>query len=296
MKLPPYSYFPMIKGEKISLRQIKEPDFSAGFSIRNIGTLLSEKDLMQELHRHNFFFVLFLETGKGEHSIDFTNYPVDDYSVFFMRPGQVHQLTLRQGSKGYLMQFNREFYTPKEEPVNFVLRKVSHKNHCPLSVEKFRKLLTQLSFIFEEYSKKQYHYKEVIKASLEILFVELVRQSKNPKEITNDGSKYSQNQLEELLELLQKHIVTYKQVTKYAEMMHLTTFQLNKITKETVGKSCSQLINEQIVLEAKRNLLATTNQVNQIAFDLGFEDPSYFIRFFKKHTNHSPEAFRKNFK
>src|SRR5690349_18989798 len=101
--------------KEISIRQIKEPDFSEGFSIRNIGTLLSEKDLVQELHRHNFFFVLFLEKGKGEHSIDFTNYPVDDYSVFFMRPGQVHQLTLKQGSKGYLIQFNREFYTPKEE-------------------------------------------------------------------------------------------------------------------------------------------------------------------------------------
>lgn len=282
--------------KEISIRQIKEPDFSEGFSIRNIGILLSEKDLVQELHRHNFFFVLFLENGKGEHYIDFTNYPVDDYSVFFMRPGQVHQLTLKQGCKGYLIQFNRDFYIPKEEPVNFVLRKVSHKNHCPLSVEKFRKLLSQLSFIFEEYNQKQDHYKEVIKASLEILFIELVRQSSSPNEIKNNGNKYSQNQLEEFLELLQKHIVTHKQVKQYAEMMHLTAFQLNKITKETVGKSCSQLINEQIVLEAKRNLLATTNQVNQIAFDLGFEDPSYFIRFFKKHTHHSPEAFRKNSK
>ncbi len=282
--------------KEISVRQIKEPDFSDGFSIRDIGALLSEKDMVQELHRHNFFFVLFLEKGNGEHSIDFINYPVNDYSVFFMRPGQVHQLTLKQGSNGYLMQFNREFYTPKEEPVNFVLRKVSYKNYCPLSGEKFSKLLSKLSFIFEEYTQKQDRYKEVITASLEILFIELVRQSKNPKEIKNDGTKYSQNQLEELLERLQKHIVTHKQVIKYAEMMHLTTFQLNKITKETTGKTCSQLINEQIVLEAKRNLLATTNQINQIAFDLGFEDPSYFIRFFKKHANFSPEAFRKNFK
>ena len=281
---------------KINVRQIKEPDFSEGFSIRNIGTLLSEQDMVQELHRHNFFLVLFLEKGKGEHSIDFTNYPVDDYSVFFMRPGQVHQLTLKHGSTGYLIQFNREFYTPRNEPVNFVLRKVSNKNYCPVSVEKFRKFSSQLSLIFEEYTQKQERYKEAIKASLEILFIELARQSKNPKEIANDGNRYSQEQLEELLELLQKHIVTHKQVTQYAEMMHLTTFQLNKITKGTVGKTCSQLINEQIILEAKRHLLATTNQVNQIAFDLGFEDPSYFIRFFKKYTNFSPEVFRKNLK
>ncbi|TEB40447.1 AraC family transcriptional regulator, partial [Flavobacterium circumlabens] len=97
------------------------------------------------------------------HSIDFTNYPVDDYSVFFMRPGQVHQLTLQQGSEGYLIQFNREFYAPKEETVNFVLRKVSNKNYCSLSVENFRKFSSQLSFIFEEYTQKKDRYKEAIK-------------------------------------------------------------------------------------------------------------------------------------
>ncbi|HRW99910.1 MAG TPA: AraC family transcriptional regulator [Cyclobacteriaceae bacterium] len=51
-----------------------------------------------------------------------------------------------------------------------------------------------------------------------------------------------------------------------------------------------------MLLEAKRYLLATSNQVNQIAFQLGYEDVSYFIRFFKKLTGNTPEAFRKNFR
>ena len=53
-----------------------------------------------------------------------------------------------------------------------------------------------------------------------------------------------------------------------------------------------QLLNQQLVLEAKRNLLATTSQIKEIAFQLGYEDPSYFSRFFKKHTGHTPEDFR----
>ncbi|MEO6481050.1 MAG: helix-turn-helix domain-containing protein [Ferruginibacter sp.] len=281
---------------QIPVKQIKEPDFFDSFNIRNIGELLFEKDLVQELHRHNFFFALFLKKGKGEHSIDFINYSVADHSVFFMRPGQIHQLNLKQGSTGYLIQFNKEFYKPKEEPLNFVLRKVSHKNHCPLNAKKFNKLLSLLDFIFEEYTKKQHCYKDVIKANLEILFIELVRQSENPKEISANNNQYSQERFEEFLGLLQQNIVTQKQVAQYGEMMHLTIFQLNKITKDAVGKNCSQLINEQIILEAKRNLMATTNLVNQVAFDLGFEDASYFIRLFKKHTGLSPEAFRKHFK
>ncbi len=75
-------------------------------------------------------------------------------------------------------------------------------------------------------------------------------------------------------------------------MMNLSAYQLNEITKVAVGKTPSELINEQIILEAKRYLLATPNQVKDIADHLGYEDVSYFIRFFKKHTGHSPEAFR----
>ncbi|WP_020529035.1 AraC family transcriptional regulator [Flexithrix dorotheae] len=282
--------------EKIPVRQIKEPNPSKSFNIIKLEDLLFENDMVQELHRHNFFFALFIEIGSGEHVIDFTPYSVSDHSVFFMRPGQVHQLTLKKGSKGFLIQFNRDFYSPKETPTNLLLRKVSYKNHCPLNSEKFKKLLSLLSYIYEEYTQKQDRYKEVIKANLEILFIEIVRQSQSPKTITNNENQYSQQRIEELFELLQNHILTHKQVAEYAEMMHLSSFQINKITKETVGKTCSQIINEQVLLEAKRNLLGTSNQVNNIAYNLGYEDTSYFIRFFKKHTGVSPETFRKNFK
>ena len=98
------------------------------------------------------------------------------------------------------------------------------------------------------------------------------------------------------MELLRTNVTTHKQVSQYTDLLNLSTYQLNAITKATVDKPASELINEQIVLEAKRYLLATTDQVKDIADHLGYEDISYFIRFFKKHTGHSPEAFRKNFK
>jgi AraC family transcriptional regulator, transcriptional activator of pobA len=79
-------------------------------------------------------------------------------------------------------------------------------------------------------------------------------------------------------------------------MMNLSVYQLNAITKATLSKTCSDLITQQIILEAKRCLLATSHQVNQTAYRLGYEDVSYFIRFFKKQTGYSPEAFRHIYK
>lgn len=282
--------------KNIPVKQIKEPGFSDSFSIRDIGDMLSGNDLVQELHRHNFFLILVLEKGKGQHTIDFNPYSVNDYSVFFMRPGQVHELTLKNGCTGYIMQFSADFYSPHDQSTHQTFLKVSNKNYCSVKTGRFKRLFSIVTAIFQEYKEKQDKYKEVIKANLDIFFIELARQSKNPSTVSKNESPYAQERLEEFLHLVQTNITNTKQVAEYAEMMHLSTFQLNKITKEAIGKNCSQVINEQIILEAKRNLLATTSQVNQIAYDLGFEDPSYFIRFFKKQTHLSPEAFRKNFK
>ncbi|TRX59457.1 helix-turn-helix domain-containing protein [Fulvivirga sp. M361] len=264
--------------------------FFKSFSIRDVQGLLAEKDMIQELHRHDFFYVLALKKGTGDHEIDFTSYKVCDHSVFFMRPGQVHQLTLKAGSTGYLMQFKTDFYYSYDTLSNQLLRKASNLNLYQSEVNRFEKLLSILTYIFQEYTDKQEGYKEVIKANLGIFLVELIRQnSDNP---SNSVNSYEQERLEEFSELLETHISSHKQVSQYAGMLNLSSYQLNAITKATRGKTCSELINEYIILESKRYLLATTNQVNQIAYHLGYEDVSYFIRFFKKHTGYSPEAFR----
>lgn len=273
----------------------KEPSLSGSFSIRDVENLLARKDMVQELHRHDFFYILALKKGSGNHEIDFTPYKVVDHSVFFMRPGQVHQITLKAGSTGYLMEFNNDFYYPHDKVSNQLLRKASNKNLCQLDSDRVKKLLVTLNSIFQEFTDKQEGYQEVIKANLGILFIELVRHRQNVETPSSNTTLYPQERVEQLLELIEKHIASHKQVSHYAEMLNLSSYQLNAITKATIGKTCSELINDYIILESKRYLLATSNQVNQIAYHLGYEDVSYFIRFFKKHTGHSPEAFRHNF-
>lgn len=272
----------------------KEPAFSGSFSIRDVRELLAGKDMIQELHRHDFFYILALKKGAGNHEIDFTACEVCDNSVFFMRPGQVHQLSLKAVSTGYLVAFKTDFYYSHDKVSSQLLRKASNMNSYYPDANSFKKLLSILTHIFQEYTDKQENYQDVIKANLGILFIELVRQ--HSKSLSNNIVPYTQERLEEFLGLLDTHISNHKQVSQYADMLNLTPYQLNAITKATLGKTCSELINEHIILESKRYLLATSNQVNQIADRLGYEDVSYFIRFFKKQTDYTPEAFRDNFR
>lgn len=284
--------------ETIPIRNInetrKEPDLSGNFSIRDISDVLAGKDMLQELHRHDFFYVLILKKGIGHHEIDFTTYTVCDHSVFFMRPGQVHQLRLKAESKGYLIQFGNEFRFSNGKVSGQLLRKAGSLNYYQFNPDKFQKLQSILNDIFQEYISKEQQYQEAIKANMDIFFIELVRQQTIG--ISEHHSLYSQEIMEKFSALLERHAFEHKQVAQYAALLNLSMYQLNSIAKSMLGKTCSELITAYMILEAKRNLLATANQINQIAFHLGYEDVSYFIRFFKKHTGYSPEQFRQNLK
>jgi len=282
--------------ENIPVRNINtsEGELSKNFNIRDVRDLLAGKDMIQELHRHNFFYVLALKKGKGTHEIDFNPYEVADNVIFFMRPGQVHQLTMKAGSTGYMMAFKNDFYSPPDKAGHQLLRKASSMNYYQSDNDGFKRLNTPLANIFQEFSNRQEQYQEVIRANLHIFLIELIRQYNQAS--AGNTNMYTQERLEEFLALLETHIAGIKQASAYADMMHLSLYQLNTITKATMGKTCSEMINEQIILEAKRYLLATSGQVSQIADQLGYEDVSYFIRFFKKHTGYSPEVFRQQFR
>jgi AraC-like DNA-binding protein len=274
----------------------KEPNLSGSFVIRDIQEMLDGKEMVQELHRHDFFYILVLKKGTGSHEIDFNPYAIENHSLFVMRPGQVHQLTLSVGSTGFLLQFKTDFLYSHTSVSQQHLRKACLQNFYALEPEGFHKIEVLLTEILKEYTTKIKGYQEVLKAHLSIFLIELLRQRQNKTNSATAASPYAQEKLEEFLELVASNNAKYKQVSHYTDLLHLSSYQLNAITKTLLNKTPSEIINEAILLESKRQLLATSNQVSQIAYHLGYEDASYFTRFFKKHTGATPEAFRQNSK
>lgn len=282
--------------DSIPIRHIhtaqQHQESSYRFSIRHVQDLLAGEEMRQPLHRHDFFYILVLKKGSGQHHIDFQSYTVEGYSLFLVRPGQVHELTLHAESSGYLIQFSEGFYTAHDQQTRRLLRKAGSINHYTFDARRFQKITGILQAISDEYTLQEERYQEAIKTNLSLLFIELLRDQQHT--VSTSEPRYFQERLETFLELVETHFAEYKQVSQYAAMMHLTTYQLNAITKQTLDKTCSEVINDYIILEARRQLRATTEQINNIAFRLGYEDVSYFIRFFKKHTGYTPDAFRQN--
>jgi AraC-like DNA-binding protein len=95
-------------------------------------------------------------------------------------------------------------------------------------------------------------------------------------------------------DLLISHLEQEQNIDFYAKSLKITPNHLNKSVKSVTGKTAIGMLNEMRLTEAKLRLNHTDCSVCEIAYQLGFEDQSYFSRFFKKATGDSPIKFRKN--
>jgi AraC-like DNA-binding protein len=78
-------------------------------------------------------------------------------------------------------------------------------------------------------------------------------------------------------------------------MMSVSEKKLNKATNQVLGKSPKEIIDERVVLEAKRLLVHTSKSIKEVGFELGFDEPTNFIKYFKKHVGRTPIEFKGSF-
>lgn len=93
-------------------------------------------------------------------------------------------------------------------------------------------------------------------------------------------------------ELLETNFRHHRDVQFYAAAMHTHPNNLNHMVKKATGLTAKQTINNRLVIEAKYLLSSTTLTIKEIAYELGFEDPNYFISFFKKEQLATPSQYR----
>jgi len=196
---------------------------------------------------------------------------------------------------GYTFFFKKEFYDVTDSHLSLsTLPFLNNSNNDePLVVfDELTGQLVSLLFekIMEEYAAKQPHYESLINALLKQLFIYSLRvYQPNFKDETAVLNVAKIRQFEALIEI---HFRAYKSVKEYADLMNITPNYLNAVCNKTVGRKAGELIRDRILLEAKRLLLYSTMSVCEMAYHLGYEDCSYFIRVFKKEVNQTPEQFR----
>jgi AraC family transcriptional regulator, transcriptional activator of pobA len=250
-------------------------------------------------HRHHYYEIIWLKNGSGIHHIDTTSYPYSGSVLFLLSPGQIHQLQQSEKAEGYVVRFLPAIFGDVKNVTDFILNTQLFENvqASPLlkvpapQFSVIDDLFLKISIEFNGYQKDK---EPMLGAYLKILMMQIAR-LKHQQEIIQQHEMDAGFALFRNYKIaIEKYYTSTHLVQGYADLLHMQPRMLNTVARKYSGKSAGELITERILLEAKRYLYHNLESVKEIAFALGFEDPAYFTRLFKKHTGLSPVEYRLN--
>ncbi|MDD7915348.1 AraC family transcriptional regulator [Polaribacter ponticola] len=272
---------------------------SASFGISKMEDVYTKRNgKIDEPHRHNFYTVLIVKQAKGQHKIDFNSYPLESNQIFFVAPGQVHQVIEEKKSYGFAMTFSNQFLVENSIPLSFIESLNLFQNYGqspPLkpnaaqlhSIENFATNIFNL--FYSDATMKNLS----IGAFLKLLLIECNNICAiNP--IESDVDTSGDNLLRSFKTAVDINYKKEHSTTFYANELFISPDHLNRTFKSKTGKTAKEYIQARIITEAKRLLYFTNLSNKEIGFELGFNEPANFSAFFKKHTQLSPSNFKKS--
>ncbi len=249
-------------------------------------------------HRHDDFYeILFLTQGEGIHTIDFQQYAIRPNTIFFLSPGQIHELALSEDVQGYIILFTSSFYHFNKTDPHKLFELPFFYNLSqetpPIYLDNTECIQTLTNLFREAISEnKQYlsDKDEAIRALLDLILIQCKRiyPLSQQDEKTNKG-KIIVKRFKQLIEEKCKENLSVKD---YANLLAISPNYLSETVKSVTGRTSTDLINDRMILEIKRLLKHTDMGISEIAYSLNFADQSYFSKYFKKLTGLSPLEFR----
>lgn len=273
---------------------IDKNDAKLNFHISRMEDIYEKRQgATDEPHRHDFYTVLVVKQAKGIHIIDFQNYELEKNQIYFVSPGQVHQVIEDEKSFGYAMTFSTDFLVENSIPLSFIsdlnlFRNYSHTPPLEPEQEAFDKMLHFTQEIFQLYQSEQSNKFLSIGAYVKLLLI----QCSNSCTIDTVASENS-NSIRLFKSAVDEHYRKEHSTTFYASLLHISPDHLNRTIKDKLGKTAKEYIQARITTEAKRLLYFTDLTNKEIGYALGFNEPANFSAFFKKCTNVSPSNFKK---
>lgn len=271
-----------------------------GDSIRHFWTselagLLERFPVFEFPHNQDFYSLIIVDSADGEIVIDNHKIRLDKAKAVIVKPRCISSIDINRQAKGKIICFTEDFFSLRYNNnvlYQFFFLHREAKPYIRITHEQKVKWDTLLRLISDEYFLNKSGTKKVLRSYLNIILFELERLYNPSGYVKNKSIK--QDKVHQFEMLLDKHFNTKKLPSVYADMLHISPNYLNKICKEETGQTAGDLIRKRITVEAQRLLHYTSDTVNEIADKLGFENASYFITFFKKQTEITPEQFRKN--
>lgn len=251
------------------------------------------------IQRNNYFSLIWVTCGEGKLKADFTEYDFEENSLFAFSPYQPYMFSSDTNVKGIAINFHPEFFCIYKHHKEVSSHGVLYNNiYQPPFVKVDESSAATLKILCDQIKTEMQNpalaQHELLVSYLKILLITAARlkteQQPQAKEILTDNKEPFI--LQNLKDAIEANFRTKHSPSDYAGMLYISPKALAKITKAHFNKTLSNLINERIIIEAKRELYLTNKTVKEIAYELGYEDEYYFSRFFKINADVSPQLYR----
>lgn len=252
----------------------------------------TQQKLVQPRRLSSYFIVL-IESGSITYKLDLQDITVTDGDILFAMPNQIFIPPAKNADLKYfkiLFDENTLALLPQHFPflVNPLnAQTITLDNAARERVKKVFEILNQLL-----YTEKQLTDSEIILAYLNLLLSEL--NSAYFKNETVDTVNANLSKFVEFKLMVETHLTEQPSINAIAEKMALSTNSLYRLVKEYSGTSPKDFFTNRLMIEAQRKLRYSNLSVKELAYELGFNDPDYFSRLFKKSTGKSVTDFLNN--
>jgi AraC-like DNA-binding protein len=243
-------------------------------------------------HRQVYYLFVLVRQGSSRHWVDSIPYTLKPDTFYFTVPQQVHLKEEMLPMRGLVLRFTEEFLQLEE---NRGLRELPLLQN-PAGGHELRLSATDLAFVGDAMCRMLAEFRgtgawknSMLAAQLRVLAIYLSRRYTEQFVVGVTGDA---RLLREFLALVEQHYREEHTVASYARLLHISAGHLNERVKEQSGKTATHHIHSRMVLEARRQLLYSDLSVKELADDLGFADPAYFNRWFKRLTGETPVQYR----
>ncbi|WP_084613144.1 helix-turn-helix domain-containing protein [Sulfurospirillum multivorans] len=235
-------------------------------------------------HKHDCYELFFILEGEGTFYVDCQSYEIHKHSFFLVSPNQIHGWEHTRNLHGYLLKFDASFFSERSF-IEYI--SLFHFDTVNVSESEFLSFESVLKSLHVEYRTSKSFKDCTITNLLQILLIYVKRA------LPAKPASFMTNALfTKLNDLMHENNYQITPVTYYAKKLKTSVKLLNQAIKENSGFNCGEFIRTKTMQEAKRLLKYDTMSCNEIADRLGFIDPAYFSRFFKREVGVSPKNFR----